>query len=132
MDTRNALKKKIKAKYGGVSEFARLADTDYWKAVRILNGYSGDEDDVIDLEDMVDRTRAVRDLAKEVIQKAEREKIRKAIFMQYRTPTRFCARCPEFDTPYISRIINGQAMRRTPRYDLLLKKLKINESGKEN
>ncbi len=127
MDIREELKVKVKAKYNSVYQFSKLIDMDYWKVNRMLNGETGSYEDLVDLSDKIEATEAPKHLKNIAIPSSERQRIREAIFMQYGTSVSFCEQNPDFDPPYISRIIKEQTTRRTDRYISLLKKLNINE-----
>lgn len=110
--TQESVKKKIKAKFGSYSEFARMADLDRYEFQRdFLTANRVSKADLKTYNDLCDKLDFVsKDIPQEAIQK-----VRDLIFDKYGTITKFCKVHPQFPEGTIFRMLSEGGARKTSR-----------------
>jgi hypothetical protein len=117
------LKKDIHRKFGSLTNFSKISNTNYNDLLRILNttNFSGDE--IYDIQGKYVDCNTDNGIEGH-IDDSEREAIRVCISIKFKTYTKFCEENPKYDEVYLSNIINGKLKRVTTKYGGLLDLLK--------
>lgn len=117
------LKKDIHRKFGSLTNFSKLSQTNYNDLLRILNTRSFTGDEIHDIR----RKYVEHDPSEGIeghISDSERDAIRICVAVNFKSYTAFCEENPKYDEVYLSNIINGKLKRVTTKYGGFLDLLK--------
>lgn len=117
------LKQNIHKKFGSLTNFGNVTDTDYKDLLRILNSDTFTDEEIEDVQEKY----LTFDLSNGVegyINESEREVLRICIFSKFKSYTKFCEKHDDFDVVYLSNIVEGKLLRVTDKYEKLLTILK--------
>ena len=119
------LKKRIREKFGSLSNFGIASSTSYQRVLRILNADKIKQKDYDELKEKY-HVSEMADVLDVYIAEEDREKIRVCIMTHCRSYAEFCRVNPEYDITYLSNIVNGKLSRVTDKYIKLIELLKDN------
>lgn len=117
-EAKKQLKKDIRAKYGTIQNFCKIAEISYSKMNMLFANRMKAESEkkmISEVEVLVNQM--LNQMLNQIMTEDERKAIRGIIFSKHKNVRTFCMNHDEFSITFVSKIVNGQRRKKDKKYE---------------